>query len=119
MNVNASNPMPVKRVTYAMSIALSFMIWTSTIQEQLITYNIKSSAALNHITFNYLNFTINDKLKPANTRHLLDNNHFFTSIQRFVSLMHECSLMLLGQFLREPLSLLYPSLTALHSMGSV
>jgi hypothetical protein len=63
MNVKASKPMPVKRVAYAMIIALSFMIWTFTIQEQLLIYNIKSSVALNHITFNYLYSTINYYLK--------------------------------------------------------
>jgi len=63
MKVKASKPMPAKRVTYAMIIALSFTIWTSTIQEHMLTYNIKSSAAPNHITFNYLHSRINDKLK--------------------------------------------------------
>ena len=63
MNVKTSKPMPVKRMTYAMIIDLSSTIWTSRIQKQMPDYNIKSSAILNNITFNYRRSPINDKLK--------------------------------------------------------
>ncbi len=63
MNVKASKPMPVKRMIYAMIIDLSSTIWTSVIQKQMPAYNIKSSAILNHITFNYRRSAINGKLK--------------------------------------------------------
>ena len=35
MNVKASKPMPVKRMTYDMIIDLSSTIWTSVIQKQM------------------------------------------------------------------------------------
>jgi hypothetical protein len=54
MNVNANRAIPTKRMTYAIVSALSFITWTSTLQKKMFTYNIKSSAAQNHITFNYL-----------------------------------------------------------------
>jgi hypothetical protein len=63
MNVKASRPMPVKRITYDIIIALSSTMWTSMIQEKMLTYNIKSSASLNNITFSYPNSAVNDKLE--------------------------------------------------------
>ena len=53
MKVKASKPIPAKRVAYPMVSILSFMMWTFTIQKQLLTYNIKSSVLLNNISFNY------------------------------------------------------------------
>jgi len=97
------------------------MLRISTIQEQMLTYNIKSSATLNHIAFNYLHSTINDKLKNHRMHnYFVDNDPFFMCIQRFFFfLMHEYSLMLLGQFLREPPFLFYSVLAELHSRGNV
>jgi len=38
-------------------------MWTSKLQKQVLTYNIKSSVLLNNITFNYPTSTTHDKLK--------------------------------------------------------
>ena len=78
MNVNASKPMPVKRIIYDIIIALSSTIWTSMIQGQMPTYNIKSSASLNHIIFSYPDSAINDKIEATECTILpRDNTQLF------------------------------------------
>jgi len=64
MKVKASKPTPTNRVTYAMSIELSFMLMTSAIQQKMQPYNIKSSGTLNKIAFNDYGSTI-----KANNKH--------------------------------------------------
>jgi len=63
MKVKASKPMPAKRVAYPIISILSFMLWTSKLQKQVLTCNIKSSVLLNNISFSYPPSTTHDNIK--------------------------------------------------------
>jgi len=63
MKVKASKPMPVKRVAYPIVSILSFMMYASKLQKQMLTSNIKSSVLLNNIFFSYPTSTTHDNIK--------------------------------------------------------